>query len=187
VEWFFLAVLLVFFGSVIFFGGAAAFATSSMRRANRLLPGQPGGTAPLRWLWSPGSGALLHRRLRNACQLVAATGLPARPARKLLRRAKPAPVDGVTALAQEVLREALVLDDQVVAASRLAPGAARSQAMALLNSEVERVEDAARRVHRLALKRAQFSRLPSQAALSLQQRISVMEEAFGELSRPTQV
>ena len=187
-EWFFLAVVFVFLGSVTFVTGAALIATTSMRRANRLLPGgRAGRTAPLRWLWSPGTGAVLHRRLRNACQLVTPIAVPSPPAQKLWRRSKPAPVDGITALAQEVLREALSLDDQVVAASRLGPGSHRSQAMAALHYQVSSVEDAARRVHQLAARRAQLARLPSEGTLSLEQRIAALEDAFGELSRPRQV
>jgi hypothetical protein len=61
------------------------------------------------------------------------------------------------------------------------PGAARGQALSALDYEVRGIEDAARRVHRLATRRAQLS-AGALHALSLQDRISSMEAALGELS-----
>jgi hypothetical protein len=97
-------------------------------------------------------------------------------------------VDGIAELAREVLEEAVLLDRQLVAASYVARGFPRAQAMAALDYQVRSVEDAARRVHQLATRRAQLSRLPNPHALSLDQRISLMEEALGELTpRPPAV
>jgi len=60
--------------------------------------------------------------------------------------------------------------------------------MASLEYQVRAVEDAARRVHQLATRRALLSRPPVPDALSLDQRIAAMEEALGELTpRPPAV
>jgi hypothetical protein len=187
VEWFLVLLLVVLVTPVTLFFGAAFVATASMRRANRLVPGHGNVSPPLRWLWSPSSAALLHRRLRNACQLVASlSGAPAEAPRRSRRwrRRSHAPVDGIAELANEVLREAVMLDDQVVAASRLAHGLPRSQAMAALDYQVRAVEDAARRVHQLAARRAQLARFGGPSVLSLDQRITAMEEALNELAPP---
>ena len=175
-----LAVLLV---PVAVLTSAALVAAESLRRANRLLPGRTAATSPpVRWLWSPSTAAGLHRRLRSACQLVGPLVGQGPGSARWRRRRKPAPFDGIAALAREVLEEAVLLDRQVVSASYLARGVPRAQAMASLDYQVRAVEDAARRVHQLAARRAQLSRAPGPDLLSLDQRISAMEEALGELT-----
>jgi hypothetical protein len=94
------------------------------------------------------------------------------------------PEDGIARLAREVLEEAVILDRQVVSASYVVRGLPRAQALAALDYQVRAVEDAARRVHQLAARRAQLSRLPGVDTLSLDQRISAMEEALSELTPP---
>lgn len=185
VEWFLVLLFVVLLAPVTLFFGAAFVAASSMRRANRLLPGRPQVSPPLRWLWSPSSPAMLHRRLRNACQLVASLAMPP-PSRKRWRRPRHEPGDGIAELATEVLQEALVLDGQVVTASRFAHGLPRTQAMTALDYQVRAVEDAARRVHQLAARRAQLARL-QEGVLSLDQRIAAMEAALAELAPPASV
>jgi hypothetical protein len=83
-----------------------------------------------------------------------------------------------------VLEEAVILDRQVVSASYVVRGLLRAQALAELDYQVRAVEDAARRVHQLAARRAQLSRLPGVDTLSLDQRISAMEAALSELAPP---
>ena len=166
---------------VLLLVSAAFLATASLRRANRLLPGRPATSPPLRWLWSPSSAAFLHRRLRSVCQLIGSLASPPSPSRRW-RRPKAVPVDGIAQLAQEVLQEAVVLDRQVVSAHSQAPGALRAQAMADLDFQVRGVEDAARRVHLLATRRSQLGRPTAPDALSLDQRITAMESALSELT-----
>jgi hypothetical protein len=189
-----LAALLVIVVGVL--GAAAALTSyslrSSLRRANRLVPGRGPATAPMTWLWSPGPAATLHRRLRSACQLassVPGAGRPrelaARPSRRALRasRRHPAPArDGIAELAQEVLEDALELDGQIVTASWLARGHPRARVLAALEDEVGAIEDAARRVHQLSERRSRLSQSGEVSSLSLQERIAAMEAAFSELT-----
>jgi hypothetical protein len=170
---------------------AALVARTTLRRANRLIPGRSGGPAPLRWLWSPSLAASLHRRLRYACRValsVAGTaGHPGRPdpwlARLLRRRPRAATApDAIAELARGVLDEAVFLDHQVLAASYLARGFPREQALASIERKVRAVEDQARRVHHLAAWRAQLARFGSFGGTGLDERIEAMESALSELS-----
>jgi len=179
-EWFLVIALVVLVTPVAVLTGAAFFTTASLRRANRLLPGHGTTSPPLRWLWSPSAGAALHRRLRAACQLVGSLAGPVAPRRRA-RRPSARQVDGIADLARDVLQEAVILDRQVVAASYYR-GADRADAMAALDHQVRAVEDAARRVHQLAHRRAQLAQLPAPGTLSLDQRIAAMEAALGELT-----
>jgi hypothetical protein len=157
---------------------------SSLRRANGLVPKRSAVTPPLWWLWSPGKGAMLHRRLRSACQMVAPVAKSrARGRRWPSHKAEP-PRDGIADLAREVLQEAILLDHHVVSASRTARGLRRAQALAVLDYEVRAVEDAARRVHQLATRRAQLARPTSPGVLSLDQNIAAMESALSEFTAP---
>lgn len=157
--------------------GAAVVVMTTLRRSNRLTPRGPLGPAPLTWLWSPGGAACLHRRLRSACQLAGSVAGP--PPRRWLRDRR-ASGDSITVLAREVISEAQRLDRQLVTTHLSQRGIARAHALASLDYEVRGVEDAARRVHHLATRRAQLAG-GSAHALSLHDRISSMEDAFGEL------
>ena len=183
-EWFVMAISLLAL-PVVFLMAAAFVATSSLRRANRVLPGGRSSVSPpLWWLWSPGSAATLHRRLRAACDLAGSVvGPQARPHRWPRRSAAP-PTDGIADLARDVLQEAVLLDREVVAASHIARGLPRSQALGSLDYQVRGVEDAARRVHQLAARRAQLARPNGPGALNLDQRIAAMEAALNELGPP---
>ena len=174
--------------------GATFYATSALRRANRLFPGRTTGSTrpPLRWLWSPGSAAMLHRRLKAACQLAGpvaglTTARPATPWSAWWRRSsKRVQYDGIAELAREVLNEAAQLDRQVVAASYLARGLPRSRALAGLDDQVRALEDAARRVHELAVRRGSIVQSGGTGLLSLDQRIAAMEAAMIELGASTE-
>ena len=174
---------------VVILTGSAFLATSSLRRANRVFPSSRAvSSPPLWWLWSPGPGATLHRRLRATCELAGSVAGPlARARRWPRRRAQPA-TDRIAELAREVLQTAVLLDREVVTASNLTRGLPRAQALAALDYQVRGVEDAARRVHQLATRRAQLAHQEGFSALSLDQRISAMEEALNELTpRPPTV
>ncbi len=113
---------------VVVLMGAAFVATSTLHRANRVLPGARGMTnPPVWWLWSPGLGAMLHRRLRSACVLAGPVADPQDRGRSGWRRRRSLPGDGISELAREVLQEAVLLDQQIVLSTRLARGLARAQ------------------------------------------------------------
>jgi hypothetical protein len=188
VEWLILLAALLAV-PVVLLGSAAFVATAALRRANRLVPGRAGGSAPLRWLWSPSFAASLHRRLRFACQVALSVAAPlGRPGarfgwreRLARRRAGVAP-DAIAQLARGVLDAAVLLDRQVVAASYLARGFPRAQALASIEPQVRTVEDQARRVQQLAHRRAQLASCASFGGLDLEQQIEAMESALSELS-----
>jgi hypothetical protein len=163
----------------------------SLRRANRLVPGQAGPRPPVSWLWSPGPAASLHRRLRAACQLASSVPGAWRPGevpsrrRRALRafRRRPVPArDGIAELAREVLDDALQLDGRIVSASWVARGLPRARALAELEHQVVAIEDAARRVHQLAERRARLAQYSEASSLSLDERIAAMEAALTELA-----
>jgi hypothetical protein len=169
---------------VLLLTSVGTWARFSLRRANRVVPGRSAATAPIPWLWSPGMAATLHRRLRSACRLASAVedSRPRPPRRRWSQRKLPAKGDAIADLAREVVQEAVQLDREVVTASWLARGIPKAQALAALAYRVSAVEDAARRVHQLETNRVSISGPSGPAGLSLAERISVMEAAFGELS-----
>ncbi len=128
--------------------------------------------------------ATLHRRLRAACRLARSVedSRPQPPRRRWSQRKLPPEGDTIVDLAREVVQEAMQLDRELVSTSWLARGAPKVQAMAGLAYRVGAVEDAARRIHQLETSRARISSPPGPAGLSLNERISVMEAAFGELA-----
>jgi hypothetical protein len=177
-----LVVLLVLPAMLLMSGGI--WAGASLRRANKVAPGRGVTSAPLRWLWSPGEAATLHRRLRAACQL-AASVMPQEPnqdSRRWAKRRRKPPSDAITLLAQDVVQEAVQLDSELVSTTWLARGTAKSQALASLSYRVRAVEDAARRVHELAARRTRIALTAGPTPLSLDERITAMEAAFRELT-----
>ena len=178
-EWLVLLVV-VLTVPVLLMGGAAAFAASSLRRANRLMPGRAAGSVPVTWLWSPGTAAALHRRLRYVCQLSAPMASQAAGGRRLRRR-RAAGLDGISRLAEEVLAEAVALDRELVATNYLPRGLPRAQALAEVEARVRNLESSARRVHQLSARRTQLARPGGLADLTLDQRIAAMEGALDEL------
>ena len=179
-----LTLTLVILLPVVILTSAGTWARFSLRRANRVGPGRAATSAPLPWLWSPGIAATLHRRLRSACQLAGAvvSSHPEPPRRRWAKKSPPPPSDSIVDLAREVVNEAVALDRELVTTSWLARGIPKAQALAALGYRVSAIEDAARRVHQLDAHRSRVANLPGPAGLSLNERISVMEAAFGELS-----
>jgi len=166
----------------VFLAGLAVVSTSSLRRANRVGLGRPATAAPLRWIWSPSHAAILHRRLRAACQLAGHVAGSAPRARRWPGRKAEPPADGITLLAREVLAQAGQVDHQVVIAASMARGLQRAQARVALDNQVRAVEDAALRVHRLAARSAQLACPTTPEALGLDQRIAAMEAALNDLT-----
>ncbi len=178
-EWLVLLVV-VLTVPVLLMGGAVAFAASSLRRANRLMPGRAAGSIPVTWLWSPGVAAALHRRLRFVCQLSAPLARPPAGGARFRRR-RVGGLDGISRLAEEVLTEAVALDRELVATNYLPRGLPRAQALAELEARVRNLESSARRVQHLSLRRTQLARPGGPAELTLDQRIAAMEGALDEL------
>jgi hypothetical protein len=176
-----LTLLIFLVAPVALLSCAAFFITYRLRRANKVSSIR-GGPVPLPWLWSPGVAAGLHRRLHSACDVAASVATSAPSPSRRWRRQGPQPVDGIADLAREVVKEAVSLDQRLVVASRLAKGVPRARALGALEHEVAALEDAAARVHHLAARRAELSRPAGPAQLSLTERISAMEAAFGELT-----
>ncbi len=167
---------------------AGFWASLSLRRANKVAPGRSATVAPLRWLWSPSAAASLHRRLRAVCQLASSIETPKDPPRKWPRRRPRQRSDAIEELAREVVQEAVQLDRELVTVNWLARGLQRDQAMMALDYQVRAVEDAARRVHELAARRARASFPGGPPALTLHERITAMESAVAELTpRPPAV
>lgn len=179
-----LTMMLVVFLPVVILTSAGTWARFSLRRANRVGPGRSASTAPIPWLWSPGVAATLHRRLRSACQLAGSvvSSHPEPPRRRWPKKDAPPPSDTIVDLAREVVQEAVQLDHQLVKTSWLGRGIEKAQALAAIGYQVNAIEDAARRVHQLDARREQVANPPGPAGLTLGDRISVMEAAFGELS-----
>jgi len=179
-----LTVILVFFLPVALLMTVGTWARMSLRRANSVVPGRPAVAAPLRWLWSPGAAASLHRRLRSACQLAGSIeGAGPRPRPKRWpRRNPPPPSDAIAELAREVVQEAVQLDRKLVSASWIAPGVPRARALAALGYQVRAVEDAARRVHQLDAERSRIASPAGSGTLTLDERLTAMEAALGELT-----
>jgi hypothetical protein len=182
--WLLLMLFVVLFVPVAFLTALAtwgALGVSSLRRANRVVPSRSAISAPLRWLWSPSSVALLHRRLRSACALAGSVE-GSLPRDRWPRRRKEPVNDGIVSLAQEVLQEAVALDSQLMSTNLLPRGVPRDQALTALEYQVRGLEEAARRVHQLATRRAQLARPAGPATLNLDERITAMEAALGELT-----
>jgi len=179
-----LTLTLVFFLPFVLLTSGATWARFSLRRANRVGPGRSAASAPIPWLWSPGMAASLHRRLRTACHLAGSviSSRPEPPRRRWPKKNTPAPVDSIVELAREVVQEAVELDRELVTTSWLTRGLPKAQALAAIGYRVSAVEDAARRVHQLDARRSRLATTPGSVGLTLDERISVMEAAFGELS-----
>jgi hypothetical protein len=181
-----LVVVLVIPTMLLMTGGL--WAGTSLRRANKVAPGRSVGAAPLRWLWSPGEAASLHRRLRAACQLAGSVIPQEQDSRRWAKRRRKQPTDAITLLAGDVVEEAVQLDRELVSTSWMARGLPKSQALAALSYRVKTVEDAARRVHELAARRTRIALIGNPTSLSLDERITAMEAAFHELTpRPPAV
>jgi len=156
-------------------GVAVALAMRALLRANRVSRNRP-TAAPLSWLVSPRLAARLHRRLRRAVitsNLVVGTLAPgALPLRQV---------------AEDLVAQAVVVDDWLVAADGLHP-AGRRPRLAQLAGEVREVETSAARLHHLAY---DWRRCVDQVAdlpvlrPDLHQRLDAVEAALRDLPTMT--
>jgi len=105
-------------------GGGTALFVRRLHRANRLVATHA-SAAPTRWLWSWRRTAVLHRRLRRACQVARqSAGSPSPAGGRARRRGRP-PTSPLARVGQELVDAAVALDSRLVGADRLrgtAPG-----------------------------------------------------------------
>lgn len=166
-------------------GSIAWVVKRRLGRSNRLVPGRS-SPVPWQWRWSLGKPAMLHRRLRRACQMVvAATGGPDayRRRTKWWRRSSQ-DTSVLHTTGRLLLDQALSLEEQLVAVDR--GGASwRRMHMARLSGEVRSVEAAALRLAQLSkaldehIESSAGGETPQQPELLL----DAMEAAIAELGR----
>jgi hypothetical protein len=183
--------LLVEIGAAVLVGGAGATGATvgvvvhRLRRANRVAPDRR-SPAPTTWLWSFRRSALLHRRLRGVCEMAVQASVPASgptPRRPWRRQPDvPSPLERVAA---DLIERAVAVDDQLVAADRLA-GRWRRAALSRIESEIRELELAASRLAALsATLRRQLEHagaLPPTADIGHQ--LDAVEAALAELRAP---
>jgi hypothetical protein len=181
-----LLTILVGFALVVLFttGVVCMLAVRSVKRANRVVP-ERRSWAPTGWLWSVREPARLHRRLRRAATLARSSVVPLRPPRRGWRGSQPA-ASGLVAVADDLARRAVALDDELVGAAA-SPRPWRSSQLAGLAMQVQEVEAGAWRLAHLA---AAWRRQLQQAALGepvpvleIGSRLDAFEAAMAELSR----
>jgi hypothetical protein len=138
----------------------------SLRRHNRVAAAKVVTPAPLHWLVSPGWAARLHRRLRQSARLArhAAERRPASP---------------VAELADDLVRQAVVVDVEVMAAARL-PAGARWAALTTLSQRTATVSATATRLAGLAARQASGPD-PAADLAQLDQRLDLLIQAHAEL------
>lgn len=160
---------------------AVLFARHRFRRHHRVDP-KVATDAPALWAVDPRPAARLHRRLARMGTLAAQIAEDHRPAgRRLGRRPEPSPIGRA---AEDLLAQAVALDNRLSRLSVLAPGARRAP-LAELTAAVTDLETAAAR---LAVVSSE-SRMPRQLThddpglTAVQDRIGHIAEALGELDR----
>ncbi len=150
-----------------------------VHRSSQLVRGRP-SSAPLIWQWHPGRPARMHRRLQRVCRLVEPLAVTT-PSRR--RRARDQSTGGISAVALDLVAQALILDSQVVHAARLRdPWRRRS----LVETEVEvgRLETAASRLAGLSAHWAQPVGPP--VPLDINDRVDALQLAYEEVGRLAQ-
>lgn len=154
---------------------AAALAMRALLRANRVSRNRP-TRAPLSWLASPRPAARLHRRLRRAVDTSHLVMGSLAPGALPLQQ-----------VAEDLVAQAVVVDDWLVVADGLHP-AGRRPRMAQLAAEVREVETSAARLHHLAY---DWHRCLDQVAdlpvprLDLHQRLDAVEATLRDLPTVT--
>jgi hypothetical protein len=155
-------------------------------RANRVLP-ERRTEAPISWLVSPREPARLHRRLRRAVQLANGSVGPLRDGSKRGRKPQKGLVSPLVEVADELVAQALHLDDRLPQAATAHPHW-KGRALGELAGEVNDVEAAAFRLSRLAvtwqmeMRQAAELSPASVAPLELRARLDAIEAALAELS-----
>lgn len=148
-----------------------------LQRRNRVSPKVSTG-APLSWLWATSPAARMHRGLQRAVQAVTLATHP---------RTGPEAPEHLRALADEIEREAVALDQHLVVLSRL-PKKPRKRALHDIAPQVAEVE---RLADRLAAAAAAAGRLSDPAGTPtaerglawVAERLELLESARGELRR----
>jgi hypothetical protein len=148
-------------------------------RANRVVPDRR-SPAPLTWLWSWGTPARLHRRLRRAVQVVTYVMAPFRLPPRGQRR--PAPPADLVGIANELVMRAADLDDRLVVASGLAAGW-RGRLLREIGAGVNEVEASVSHLERVAIAwHAEFGAAGTAEPLDLRSRLGALESALAEIA-----
>lgn len=156
--------LLVILAAVVAAGTVAAVRIrGNQRRDNEVVPGVA-TTAPVSWAGAHSTEALLHRRIRDAVRSL---------------RAAPGGQDMPSALRQSLEREALALDERLVAVAAL-PERVRTEPLERVTAAVAALEDAAAA---WADSMATGAHLQVGAVDAVTERLRLLGEAREELER----
>jgi hypothetical protein len=128
--------------------------------------------APLHWLYTPGEGQRLHRRLLASVAAARRAALAADG-----RRAVPG---GLVEIVDDLERQAGAIDDGLIAASKLSLGR-RHEAYAHLRDNVHELEEVAMRLVRLSTEWDRGLR-PAVDTERLNQRLDALEESVEEVA-----
>lgn len=164
-------ILFIVLLSVLGVGLAVWLSARTLNRRNRVSPTAP-SPAPLTWLGAPSAAARLHRRLRSAVAVARASSAVT---------ATTAP--HLSELAEDLERQAVLLDSHLALVARLAPQERRTR-MAALGQEVRKVEQVASQVSMMAAQtRAPLLGAGQHSALDdLSEKLDVLEAARGEVA-----
>jgi hypothetical protein len=166
---------LVLFVAVVIMGLAAAGGAAAVHvsHRNRISP-RVRTAAPLSWLWAMRGPALAHRRLRRAIR--GARGALAQGAKAGL------PVDGLADCVEELERQAVVVDDHLVVASRFSTSIRRSMLRGL-RPQVTEIELLAARLAATVVSRSTVSEERIADALTrIRERLDALDAAHAELA-----
>jgi hypothetical protein len=175
--------LVIVGGCAIISGLVTGLAFQRVRRANRVSLAMP-CDAPLRWMWSPGRPAQLHRRLRRATRMVDAATSPLTPPARRHRNRRAGEGGVLDATGRELVRRAVTLDGRLVACDRGGPSWRRQQ-LAELAREVSTLESSAARLASLSidLRRHLDETAGASGGSDIELGLDALEAAIGELRR----
>lgn len=140
-------------------------------RSTRVADAAP-SLAPGYWHFSPSKSARLHRRVNGVLAMVnlcASTNSHRVPANQQVER-----------FTRDLVQEALVLDDQVVATRHMARGIAR-RLLALIEPQVGHLEELAGRLAIMTGGSSRPGTASATALLAIDDRLSAMEAAHHEI------
>jgi hypothetical protein len=168
-----LALLIVIALAGLLVAAGAGAAAIHVSHRNRISP-RVRTAAPLSWLWAVRSPALAHRRLRRAIR--GARGALAQGAKAGL------PVDGLADCVDELERQAVVVDDHLVVASRFSPSIRRTMLRGL-RPQVSEIEQLAARLAATVVSRSTVSEDRIADALKrIRERLDALDAAHAELA-----
>lgn len=159
-------------GLVATIGGVAAlFVWQKQKQAPQLDTEFP-SLAPSAWLFSPRKAARLHRRVHGVIRMIqtcATTNSHRVP-----------PNYQVTKLTRDIIQEAVVLDDQLVATSHMGRGIGK-RLLDLIEPQVTHLEELAGRLAVMTGGSSRPGTASATALLSIDERLSAIEAAHHEI------